>query len=260
MASIPVLAGITSTVIFAGSMLPMLAKAYRTRDLSSYSRGNLVMANIGNAVHSLYVYALPPGPIWALHGFYTVTSALMLLGFLRSNPGRLRAAGRSESFDAVAAVCRVAGSGEQALPPGLAHPEPGRAGEERRPSVLDVLVERVMRGQPPLHRHELPVGVAAETNEEQSRVEMPHAVTAVGEVVAAAQDSHAAEVAGVCQPDVRVGRDGGLSVSPLRASATLPALTIPTNAVVSVRISTWNVRFRPGVMFSTSPSTRPPSA
>jgi hypothetical protein len=26
---------------------------------------------------------LPPGPIWILHGFYTVTSALMLLWWLR---------------------------------------------------------------------------------------------------------------------------------------------------------------------------------
>jgi len=45
MSSIPVLAGITSTVIFAASM--------------------------------------PAGPIWLLHGFYLVTSALMLIWSVR---------------------------------------------------------------------------------------------------------------------------------------------------------------------------------
>ncbi len=67
--SIPVLAGIASTVIFASSALPMLVKARRTMDLTSYSPGHLVLANVGNAVHSIYVFAMPVGPIWALHGF-----------------------------------------------------------------------------------------------------------------------------------------------------------------------------------------------
>jgi hypothetical protein len=48
--SVPTLAGIASTVIFAWSVLPMLAKAYRTQNLASYSLGNLVLANVGNAV------------------------------------------------------------------------------------------------------------------------------------------------------------------------------------------------------------------
>lgn len=82
-ASVPTLAGIVSTVIFVSSVLPMLAKAYRTRDLASYSRGNLVLANAGNAVHSVYVFSLPVGPIWAMHGFYLVTSAMMLVWCLR---------------------------------------------------------------------------------------------------------------------------------------------------------------------------------
>ena len=74
----PAIAGIASTVIFTISTLPMLAKAYRSRDLSSYSLGNIVLANVGNAVHSVYVVSLPAGPIWALHGFYLLSSALML--------------------------------------------------------------------------------------------------------------------------------------------------------------------------------------
>jgi hypothetical protein len=80
---IPVLAGIASTIVFAASVLPMVVKAWQTRDLRSYSRGNLVLANIGNGVHSVYVFALPRGPIWVLHSFYVVTSALMLLWSVR---------------------------------------------------------------------------------------------------------------------------------------------------------------------------------
>ena len=49
---------------------------------TSYSRGNLVLANIGNPVHSVYVIRLPAGPIWALHSFYVVSSALMLVWHL----------------------------------------------------------------------------------------------------------------------------------------------------------------------------------
>jgi hypothetical protein len=81
--SLPVYAGILSTVIFASSTLPMLAKALRTRDLGSYSLGNLVLANAGNAVYSIYVVSLPLGPIWFLHAFNQATTAFMLIWFLR---------------------------------------------------------------------------------------------------------------------------------------------------------------------------------
>src|SRR3954453_16949047 len=79
----PTVAGIASTVIFAVSILPMLTKAYRSRDLSSYSLGNIALANIGNAVHTVYVLSLPPGPIWALHSFYLLSSGLMLGWYVR---------------------------------------------------------------------------------------------------------------------------------------------------------------------------------
>lgn len=78
-----VLAGILSTGLFAMSYLPMLVKAARTKDLSSYSLGNLAITNVGNVVHSVYVFSLPLGPIWFLHTFYLVASALMLTWFLR---------------------------------------------------------------------------------------------------------------------------------------------------------------------------------
>jgi uncharacterized protein with PQ loop repeat len=76
--SIPTLAGIVATMVFALSTLPMLAKAVSSRDLTSYSTGNLVLANVGNVIYSVYVFQLPLGPIWFLHGFYLLTSGLML--------------------------------------------------------------------------------------------------------------------------------------------------------------------------------------
>ena len=78
-----VVAGTLSTTLFVFSYLPMLVKAFRTRDLRSYSAGNLVVANVGNVVHSVYVFSLPAGPLWILHTFYVVSSALMLFWWWR---------------------------------------------------------------------------------------------------------------------------------------------------------------------------------
>jgi hypothetical protein len=87
-----VAAGVFSTVIFAVSMMPMLVKAARTKNLDSYSLGNIVLTNAGNLIHSVYVYSLPAGPIWALHTFYLVTAATMLVWYLRyaARPGAPR--------------------------------------------------------------------------------------------------------------------------------------------------------------------------
>ena len=78
MTDFPVLAGLLSTTLFVASYLPMLYRAVTTRDLGSYSRPSLVLANVGNVIQSIYVYSLPTGPIWFLHGFYLGASALML--------------------------------------------------------------------------------------------------------------------------------------------------------------------------------------
>ena len=83
MSNVPVLAGFASTIIFAASTLPMLVKARRTRDLSSYSLGNILLANAGNVVHSVYVFSLPPGPLWVLHSFYLASTGLMLAWYVR---------------------------------------------------------------------------------------------------------------------------------------------------------------------------------
>lgn len=80
--NVAILAGMASTSIFAGSTLPMLIKAARTKDLRSYSLGNILLSNIGNLIHSVYVFHLPAGPIWLLHSFYLVAAALMLYWYL----------------------------------------------------------------------------------------------------------------------------------------------------------------------------------
>jgi uncharacterized protein with PQ loop repeat len=81
--NLPVIAGSISTTIFALSTLPMLLKAFQTKDLRSYSLGNILLANVGNIIHSVYVFHLPAGPIWVLHSFYLLSTALMLLWYLR---------------------------------------------------------------------------------------------------------------------------------------------------------------------------------
>jgi uncharacterized protein with PQ loop repeat len=81
--NLPVIAGTISTTIFALSTLPMLVKAFQTKDLRSYSLGNILLANVGNVIHSVYVFHLPAGPIWLLHSFYLLTTALMLVWYLR---------------------------------------------------------------------------------------------------------------------------------------------------------------------------------
>jgi len=75
---IPLIAGTVSTVAFAVSNLPMLRKALRTRDVSSYSLTSMAIINAANAVYSLYVFSLPLGPIWALHTFYYVVSCAIM--------------------------------------------------------------------------------------------------------------------------------------------------------------------------------------
>ena len=80
---VPLIAGTIATVAFAVSNLPMLRKALRTRDVSSYSLPSMIIINIANAVYSLYVFTLPFGPIWGLHTFYVLSCAIMLVLCLR---------------------------------------------------------------------------------------------------------------------------------------------------------------------------------
>ena len=81
--SLQLLAGFVSSLIFIVSNLPMVFKAFKTKDLSSYSLGNLALRNLGNAVYWLYVINLPLGPAWFLQAFFTLVSAVMLFCYLR---------------------------------------------------------------------------------------------------------------------------------------------------------------------------------
>jgi uncharacterized protein with PQ loop repeat len=81
--NLPLMAGSISTTLFIVSYLPMLYKAFVTKDLSSYSPSNILLANVGNLIHSIYVFSLPAGPIWLLHSFYLLSTALMLIWYLR---------------------------------------------------------------------------------------------------------------------------------------------------------------------------------
>ncbi len=77
------IAGFTSTGLFTVGTWPMLSKAFRTKNLASYSLGNIVLSNVGNVIYSLYVFHLPPGPVWLLHSFNLVTTGLMLAWYLK---------------------------------------------------------------------------------------------------------------------------------------------------------------------------------
>ena len=112
---LPVLAGVISTFLFAISTLPMLHKAFSTRDLTSYSAGNIAISNAGNAFHSVYVFSLPVGPIWFLHCFYVASTGLMLIWYLRYRTDRPDPTGRRRRIQNPPAL-RTRGTG-RGLPP-----------------------------------------------------------------------------------------------------------------------------------------------
>jgi hypothetical protein len=61
----------------------MLVKVGRTKNLASYSLGNILLANVGNLIYAVYVVGLPLGPVWALHGFHPGATGLMLFWYVR---------------------------------------------------------------------------------------------------------------------------------------------------------------------------------
>ena len=61
----------------------MLFKAFKTKNLRSYSFSQILLNNVGNIIYWLYISSLPLGPIWVMHSFYTITSILMLVCYLR---------------------------------------------------------------------------------------------------------------------------------------------------------------------------------
>jgi hypothetical protein len=86
--SLALMAGSVSTAVFVASTLPMLVKAGRTKNLASYSLGNILLANVGNLIYAVYVVSLPLGPVWALHGFHLGATGLMLFWYVRHGAPR----------------------------------------------------------------------------------------------------------------------------------------------------------------------------
>jgi hypothetical protein len=104
---LPTIAGFISTGLFAVGTLPMLAKAFRTRDLASYSLDDILLGNVGNVIHSLYVFQLPPGPVWFLHGFNLLTTGLMLAWYLKYEGRRRKSSAAPAPASCIAAAaCR----------------------------------------------------------------------------------------------------------------------------------------------------------
>ena len=105
--NLPTIAGFISTVLFALGTLPMLVKAFRTRNLASYSLGNILMSNVGNLIYSIYVFDLAPGPIWFLHGYNLLSTGLMLIWYLKYEglPIRLRSLGERTTTSFRPSLC-----------------------------------------------------------------------------------------------------------------------------------------------------------
>jgi hypothetical protein len=85
--NVELIAGMMSTMIFIFSNLPMIAKALTTKNLKSYSLGQIGLANMGNLIHWVYIIGLPMGPIWFLHGFNTAVAVIMLICYVRYEIG-----------------------------------------------------------------------------------------------------------------------------------------------------------------------------
>jgi uncharacterized protein with PQ loop repeat len=81
MEQIQMVAGSIAGLIFAAASWNMLVKAWRTKDLSSYSFGQIALNNVGNLFYWLYVISLPFGPIYLMHAFFTIVSLLMLVWY-----------------------------------------------------------------------------------------------------------------------------------------------------------------------------------
>jgi uncharacterized protein with PQ loop repeat len=82
MEQLQMLAGSLAGLIFALGSLNMLVKAWRTKDLSSYSLGQIILNNVGSLFYWVYViFCLPFGLVYFMHGFYTFVSLVMLIWY-----------------------------------------------------------------------------------------------------------------------------------------------------------------------------------
>ncbi|MGB3828223.1 MAG: hypothetical protein WA962_05550 [Ornithinimicrobium sp.] len=135
-------AGTIATAVFAGSTAPMVWRAARTRDMTSYSRPSLALTNVANAIHTVYVLSLPLGPVYVLHSVHVVVAFFMLCWHVR----HVRTAPKDRLGKLARPVARRVSSPEltgrrgaqpaSALPPGVRRHSIGarRPSAGRRPS------------------------------------------------------------------------------------------------------------------------------
>ena len=95
------IAGSVAGLIFAAASWNMLVKAWRRKDLRSYSLGQIVLNNVGNLFYGFYVAGLPFGPIWLMHAFYTLASLLMLAWYFIYGTAPKTEEPRSKVFDPI---------------------------------------------------------------------------------------------------------------------------------------------------------------
>ena len=84
---IQLIAGSISSIMFVISTLPMVWKALKTKDLKSYSLGNIVLSNLANIIYWIYVTGLPFGPVWYIHVFNTLITLVMLILYFQHELG-----------------------------------------------------------------------------------------------------------------------------------------------------------------------------
>ncbi len=77
------LAGSLSSLIFVTSNFPMLWKVVKTRNVKSYSLGQIILRNLGNLVYWIYVASLPVGPAWYLQALFTLSGLVLLVCYLQ---------------------------------------------------------------------------------------------------------------------------------------------------------------------------------
>lgn len=99
MEQIQVVSGSIAGIIFAMASWNMVVKAWRTKDVSSYSLGQIVFNNVGNLFYWLYVASLPFGPIYFMHGFFTLVSVFMLICYFVYRPASAKTRAPQVSFN-----------------------------------------------------------------------------------------------------------------------------------------------------------------
>jgi len=90
MEQVQMIAGSVAGFIFAMGSVNMVVKAWQTKDLSSYSPGQMILNNVGNLFYWLYINSLPFGPVYFMHGFFTIVSLLMLVWYFLYQPAPLQ--------------------------------------------------------------------------------------------------------------------------------------------------------------------------